>query len=112
MCMEDHRMGEVTVYQFFPINVGAAAVLVLPRNPLRTAILLPCPSAGTFHFSTSSGVVAGTGIRIPTASPTIQLLFRDWGKAVTDEWYCIADAAGRLATILTAEFNEENMRRK
>ena len=95
MCMEDVRMGREATGREIAINVGTAAVPLVPGSADRIALLLGPPLAGTLTYSTTRGITSGLGFNIGAGQTPLLLSIQDVGDLVRMAWYVVGDAAAR-----------------
>lgn len=103
MCKEDLALGQAMKGGLKTTVVGQTSATVLGPSPIRTAVILCAPLAGTLTYSTQPVAVAGQGIILTAGSGPVRLVLKDHGSLVRDAWFAIADAADRVASVFFVE---------
>lgn len=100
MCMEDVRIGRDTSTIVNTFTTSAASTELLKPNPLRLAIILSPPAAGTVFYSPEPISAGGNGLCLQLGSTPLALNVKDHGDIVRQGWYGRGDAANRVHTVI------------
>lgn len=89
MCLEDIRLGRKGQYQSGQTTVSTSAALAIPRNELRTHLLISADGGKQITIFPAKAPPGGAGIVLSTSLPFIDLDVKDHGQAVIDDWYAV-----------------------
>lgn len=76
-------------------TAGATAQKFLSRSSKRWSLIVMPPLAGSITIGNNSGIVSGLGFNLQPTFGYVEIRANRHGQAVQDEWFVIADAAGR-----------------
>lgn len=107
MCMEDYRLGRKTLSRELAFTtVATVAQQIVGGSPLRVAIILGAPIAGTLTYSTNPTPTTGRGINVGAGQPPVTLTIKEEGEIVTHQWWVVDDGTGRSATMVETNLAE------
>jgi hypothetical protein len=105
--MEDIRIQRKTFSLAITVSVPAAnSVLILPADPLRTAILFTGHSANRIVYGFDSTVVVTAGLIVPANGLPFPMSIDQFGQLVTREWWAIASAGAQNITVFVSRLQE------
>lgn len=81
------------------VSISVTAGRVVGPAPNRVALILGAPLAGTITYLTSSPSGIGSGFNVNSGAPPLIVAGEAWGDLPQQEWFAIADGAGRNAAV-------------
>lgn len=108
MCLQDVKIGEKALPGVSTVAIGASATQIFARSQDRYSFVIGPPANGTLTVWPDSGMSAGVGIILTSASAPLMMNLKDNGYVVRLAWFGIHSVGGVSIGRIETQFNVDS----